>query len=197
MVDALDEASHQSADPPEDIELNVCHRQSLGKVGRPKVTIDPMFLSFALELRGPHHLSKVLGCHPRTVRRRALELGMASAGTPVYRDITGPDGSSSRIWTSTTSPVTAFSDDELDREVTAVLEIFPQFGRRMICGYLRSKGYRVPITRISASYLRVHGTPPAFGPRQIERRIYSVPGVNSLWHHDGQHGELFMYSSNC
>ena len=64
----------------------------------------------------------------------------------------------------------------------------------MLHGYLRAKGYRVPIKRISSSYLRVHGTPAAFGSRQIERRVYSVPGVNSLWHHDGQHGKLIMCS---
>jgi transposase InsO family protein len=27
-----------------------------------------------------------------------------------------------------------------------------------------------------------------FGARRIQRRVYSVPGPNSLYHHDGQHG---------
>jgi hypothetical protein len=28
---------------------------------------------------------------------------------------------------------------------------------------------------------------------RIRRREYRVLGPNSLWHHDGQHGELFCF----
>jgi len=83
MLAALDEATRQSADPPDDIVLSVSSRQPLGRVGQPKIHIDSTFLSYALELRGPSHLCDVFGCHPRTVCRRALELGLASPGVPV------------------------------------------------------------------------------------------------------------------
>lgn len=57
-------------------------------------------------------------------------------------------------------------------------------------GYLLQLGYRIPRSRIEASYLRVVGPSPAtFGPRRIQRRSYSVPGPMALVHHDGQHGE--------
>ena len=60
----------------------------------------------------------------------------------------------------------------------------------MIDGYLMALGERVPRRRIEKSYLRVIGPPNnQFGDRRIERRVYSVPGPNALWHHDGQHGE--------
>lgn len=69
-----------------------------------------------------------------------------------------------------------------------ILEVFPNFGRRMLAGCLHTMGHNVPRDRITASYLRVHGAPALFGDRSIERREYFVAGANSLWHHDGQHG---------
>jgi hypothetical protein len=195
MVTALNEASSRSADPPE-TGLSITHRRSEGRVGRPKIHINPTFLSSALQLRGPARLSTIVDCHPRTVRRRALELGLVTPGEPVYRDTTADDGSITRTWTSTTSPVSVISDEELDLEINDVLEIFPMFGRAMIAGYLRVKGLRIPITRITQSYHRVHGVPAVFGPRQIQRRVYWVPGPNSLWHHDGQHGMWGLYTGN-
>lgn len=58
----------------------------------------------------------------------------------------------------------------------------------MIRGRLKAAGFNVPMDRIAGAYLRVHGAPGIFGGRAIHRRVYSVPGANSLWHHDGQHG---------
>ena len=50
-------------------------------------------------------------------------------------------------------------------------------------------GYHIPRSHLEASYARVHGAPAnVFGVRRIERRVYKVPGPNSLWHHDRQHG---------
>ena len=47
----------------------------------------------------------------------------------------------------------------------------------------------VVVDGVVESYLRVIGPPNnQFGNRRIERRVYSVPGPNTLWHHDGQHG---------
>ena len=59
----------------------------------------------------------------------------------------------------------------------------------MLFGRLKAAGYHVPVERIAASYLRVHGAPGSFGGRAVHRRAYHVAGANSLWHHDGQHGK--------
>ncbi|KAK6980543.1 hypothetical protein R3P38DRAFT_3334209 [Favolaschia claudopus] len=118
-----------------------------------------VLLHAALELRGPTGIAPELGVSSRTV-----------------------------LHTSTTPAVSVLSDSELDQLVASTLEIFPQFGRRMIRGHLKSQGYRVPRERITASYLRVHGAPAIFGDRQISRKKYSVPGPLSLAHLDGQHG---------
>ena len=70
---------------------------------------------------------------------------------------------------------------------------FPSYGRCMIDGHLRHMGHRISRVRLQQSYAHVHGPPvSAFGPRRIHRRVYYVPGPNSLWHHDGQHG-IFSY----
>jgi hypothetical protein len=76
--------------------------------------------------------------------------------------------------------------------IAAILERFPAFGRRMIAGSLRYQGHRIPRERITASFIRIHGTPGIFGDRQISRRRYRVPGPMSLAHMDGQHG-MFLY----
>ena len=94
------------------------------------------------------------------------------------------------VHTSTTPPISVISDAELDGLVSSTLEIFPQFGRRMIRGHLKSQGYRIPRERITLSYLRVHGAPAIFGDRQLSRKKYRVPGPMSLAHLDGQHGGL-------
>lgn len=100
-----------------------------------------------------------------------------------------PEGGFDRVHTSTTAPVSSISDHDLDKLIFSALEIFPNFGRRMISGFLRQRGHRVPMERIRFSYLRVHGAPGRFGDRQISRKEYRVPGPLSLAHMDGQHGE--------
>ncbi|KAG1893178.1 uncharacterized protein F5891DRAFT_963393, partial [Suillus fuscotomentosus] len=81
------------------------------------------------------------------------------------------------------------SDEELDEITEQVLELFPNFGRRMLNGHFRFLGHHVPRSRILESYARVHGAPTTmFGARRIRRQVYSVPAPNSLYHHDGQHG---------
>jgi hypothetical protein len=84
------------------------------------------------------------------------------------------------------------SDEELDKITLQIITTFPDFGRRMIDGHLKSMGLHISRERLRASYLRVHGPPAAsFGARKIERRVYSVPRPNSLRHHDGQHGNTY------
>lgn len=124
----------------------------------------------AYELRGPAHLADVFGVHPRTVRCRILEQGLAESGEPVYIDYEQPNGTIARVYRSSTGASSSITDEELDATVLYILEAFPGFGRRMIDGHLKFLGHRIPRSRIEALYTRVHGAPATgFGPRQIER----------------------------
>jgi hypothetical protein len=83
------------------------------------------------------------------------------------------------------------SDEELNNIIRQILEAFPDFGHCMITGHLRYLGLHIQHGWVVASYLHVHGPPTsALGSQRIQRRTYSVPGVNALWHHDGQHGKF-------
>jgi hypothetical protein len=193
MVFALDEACHQSSDVPDTTPLTISHVSQTGRRGRPRVEIEPSFLSQALDLRGPTGLRSIFHCSSRTIRRRALEYGLVNPGHPVYTDHMFEDGSMGRSYTSSTRPVSVMTDEQLDSAVREILEIFPLFGRRMLTGRLKDAGHNVPRKRLRASYLRVHGAPALFGDRTIHRRVYNVAGANSLAHHDGQHGELTSF----
>lgn len=189
MVDDLDAACHESSDPADGGPLMVSQLLQTANPGRPRIQIDRTFLEHALQMRGPTALSSIFKCSSRTVRRRALEMGLVQPGPAVRESITNTDGSISHHHTSSSAPVSDMSEAELDSRVGAILELFPTFGRRMITGHLRSGGHRIPRQRITDSYARVHGAPGSFGQRQIARKTYKVPGPNSLWHHDGQHGK--------
>lgn len=193
MIEDLDLACHQSMDPPDPEPCIISERlPSQSGAGRPKVTIDPDWLAYALEFSGPKDIGDLLGCSARSVRRRALELGLAQPSAPVRTTLNHDDGTTTVLHSSTSQPVSAMSDHDLDAHVGHILEIFPSFGQQMISGHLRSAGHRVPLPRIAESYVRVHGAPGVFGQRQIDRKIYKVAGPNSLWHHDGQHGMLIL-----
>ncbi|KAJ6526046.1 hypothetical protein B0H19DRAFT_1042286, partial [Mycena capillaripes] len=155
MVTALDLACHESMDPPDAPPLVVARRARTGRRGRPRVEIDPQFLRAALELRGPTGIAPELDVCSRTVRRSALRAGLVQPGAPVFQSRITAGGSVEVVHTSTTPPVSAISDAELDGLVASTLEIFPQFGRRMIRGHLKSQGYKIPRERITLSYLRM------------------------------------------
>ncbi|KAJ7936291.1 hypothetical protein B0H13DRAFT_2304010 [Mycena leptocephala] len=165
MVTALDLACHESMDPPDAAPLIVARRVRTGRRGRPRVEIDSQFLRAALDLRGPTGIAPEIGVCPRTVRRVALRNGLSQPGAPVVQSRVNADGTTERVHASTTAPVSIVSDAELDHLVATTLEVFPQFGRRMIRGHLKSQGYRIPRERITTSYLRVHGGPAIFGDR--------------------------------
>ena len=189
MVTALDQATFNSSDIPDAPPLVVAHHVRQRR-GRPRIHIEPQFLQMALELRGPTGIAPVLNCSARTIRRRALEANLAQPGAPVVSDTVQADGSIVRQYRSSTRPVSTLTDEELDHIIGEILEIFPNFGRRMLAGRLKAGGHHVPQSRLTASYIRVHGPPGVFGDRSIHRRTYHVAGANSLVHHDGQHGDI-------
>lgn len=91
---------------------------------------------------------------------------------------------------SYTGPVSTWSDDDLDDAIRQIRLHHPNAGLAMIHGSLRALGQNVPQARIRRSLFRIDPVRRVFERHQIQRRVYSVPGPNSLWHHDGQHGEL-------
>lgn len=124
-----------------------------------------------------------------------LEFGLSEPGLPVYVVQEWEDGSVEQVYSrGICANLSQITDEELDAILISISEQFPSFGRRMIDGYLMALGERVPHQRIEESYLTVIGPPRnEFGNRRIEHRVYSVPGPNVLWHHDGQHGKSLFF----
>src|SRR5271170_3894100 len=190
MIEDLQLAKTRSIDTPDAPPIPLTQLIHTGRRGRPRVEIDPEILATSIQLRGPTELAQVFGTSARTIRRRALEHGIVQPGDPVYVDFVDIDGNSTRIYTSSTGSQSELTDDQLDESMLQILHAFPTFGRRLIDGHLHHLGHHVPRSRIQASYARVNGPPvSAFGVRRIKRRVYRVPGYNSLSHHDGQHGD--------
>ena len=91
-------------------------------------------------------------------------------GNPVFVILENEDGTTSRLYTSSTGNQSDLTDDQLDDIILQILQTFPEFGRRMIDGHLRYLGHLVPCSCIQASYCRVNGPPVAsFGVRRIKR----------------------------
>jgi hypothetical protein len=91
---------------------------------------------------------------------------------------------------SYTAPSSTISDNELDQQILYIRRHFPLAGVTMIHGALQARHMRIPRRRISESLMRIDPVRRVFGPRVIRRRKYQVLGPNSLWHNDGQHGEV-------
>jgi hypothetical protein len=192
MVDALETAVTVSADRPDVPPVQFGGILSSEPTGRPKFDIRPEHLAMLSTGRTTHQaIADLYQCSARTIRRRLLDYGLSAPGPPVYVDEVREDGSIFRVYSAgRSSDLSQMSDDELDDVMLTIYEQFPSFGRRMIDGYLMALRERVPRRRILESYHRVIGPPVStFGNRRIQRRVYSVPGPNSLWHHDGQHGK--------
>ncbi|TFK84472.1 hypothetical protein K466DRAFT_455503, partial [Polyporus arcularius HHB13444] len=111
--------------------INTVHT---GKRGRPSKAIDPTFLRHALDIRGPAHIAKVLKCSARHVRREALRHGLVEAGAPVFQTLHNADGSTSRLHTTQTAPVSTLSDAELDAVIADLLLSYPTMGHVMLVG---------------------------------------------------------------
>jgi hypothetical protein len=94
---------------------------------------------------------------------------------------------------SFTGPLSTILDVELDTLIQQLRAHFRRAGISMLDGMLRRLGHRLPRERIRESLMRIDPVQRVFQRIRIRRRVYSVPGPNSLWHHDGQHG-LFVMS---
>lgn len=194
MLRLLHTATTRSLDPPDAPLLTTSYLVHTGRPGQPSFYIARDVLAATLQYRGPTHLAPIFNCSSQTIRHIALEYGLVELGPPVYVDYQHEDGEIYHFYTSSTDASSNLTDDELDSLITKIVQHFPNFGRKMIDGHLKHLGHHVPHSHIQAAYLRIHGPPAAsFGQTHIQHQVYSVPGPNSLWHHNGQHG----MSLNC
>ena len=90
--------------------------------------------------------------------------------------------------TSYTLPQSATSDNDLDDVVIRLCQHFRRACVTMLGGMLQCLGYRISREHISQSLVQIDPVQWVFQRIQILQRVYSIPGSNSLWHHDGQHG---------
>jgi hypothetical protein len=198
MLTCLSSAVFSLGDPlPDGLHIQVAHRSYTGRRGRPRIELEPTFLQEALTMREPIGISRALqDVSARTVRRRALELGLRQPGQPVYTVMEGDEGPQHQYHPHNPSlRLSQIGQQQLDAMLVDTLVRFPEFGRNLTAGSFAAQGYRVSRGQLREAYQRVQGGPAIVGHRRIARREYHVRGPNSLWHHDGQHGESNGYSN--
>lgn len=179
-----------------------------GSRGRPAYEIDPEFLCWAYSLRSTSSIARFLGISRAVVRTALLEHGIAvprqqPATLAAYNNAHHPpneedylvdpeqpqDSGQPPPISSYTGPLSTITDDELDNLLISLRRHYRRAGITMFDGMLRRLGHHVPRARIRQSLIRVDPVQRVFQRITIRRRQYHVPGPNSLWHHDGQHGQ--------
>ena len=82
------------------------------------------------------------------------------------------------------------SDEELDQQVSSILQDLLKTGYRQMVGSLKARGLRIQEKHVRRSILRVdmEGVLSRLVElTTIRRRKYQVKGTKSLWHIDGNH----------
>ena len=191
MINYLNVAITIASDDVGGDPVAVAYKELHGGVGRPRIHIDPTWLAHVHPGSTLKKIAKLLGCSARTVRRRLIDYQLAVPAPPVIQEVLQPDGTIAKEW-HPTGP-TGFDLKEephlLDELVKDILERFPNYSLESVRSALKTYGFRIPRDDIQLSLIRVRGVHPRFINRPIERRVYSVPDVNSLWHHDGNHSK--------
>ncbi|KAJ3964016.1 hypothetical protein EV361DRAFT_105831 [Lentinula raphanica] len=171
-----------------------------GSAGRPRANIDPDFLRWAYTYRTVSGIADFLGLSRRTVRRALVEYGISRPGDVPFEDqvpnhVEGPsnlhpeiENAATLIQSSSSSTHRSnMSNDTLDSFIRLLRSHYPRAGIQMLQGLLRRFGHVVSYETIRQSLLRVDPQQRIFERIRIRRRRYTVPGPNSLWHHDGHH----------
>ena len=139
--------------------------------GRPTVLISQDVLEYLIGNRFTvRQISQTLNVSPSTIRRHMQ-----------------------RYEISVRSHYSTITDSQLDALVTTIQQQHPNSGYRLTRGHLAALGYRVQEMRIRDSLRRID--PVGVVSRLIHtvnRRTYSVPSPNALWHVDGNH-KLIRY----
>ena len=92
---------------------------------------------------------------------------------------------------SFTRPLLTLCNNALDNLISHLRSHFRPAGISMLDSMLRRLGHRLPQEQIRESLMCIDPVQRVFQCIRIRRRVYSVSGPNSLWHHDGQHSKLF------
>lgn len=193
-----------------------------GRRGRPQILFDTDFLAWAYNRRSISALARFLGVGRTTLRNALHQHGILGQGRNLAQHsepdsvIPGiPEDGSTEIEdddylepTDALAPVdflddmpvpsssmsrhSSISDNELDDLLIRLRSHYRRAGIGMLDGMLRRLGHRVQRERIRSALLRIDPVQRVFERIRIRRRKYSVAGPNALWHHDGQHGELYL-----
>ena len=194
MVEAIEmTASTQSTNHgPQCSPVAVSQQVHTGKHGRPALEVNPIALQQLLELRGVESTGKLLGCSSRTVRQRGLELGLVQPGPPVFMYETQPDGSMLRVFHRRES---VHSTDEDVHVAVSTALTYPDIEREKMLAAVKGQGVSATRCQVEAALRMLRGPSESRKRKPIRRQVYTVPGLNYLWHHDGQHGLFF--TCNC
>ncbi|KAJ3967382.1 hypothetical protein EV361DRAFT_807393 [Lentinula raphanica] len=180
---------------------DVLNWEHTGSVGRPRAVINPNFLRWAHNHRSTTGITDFLGLSRRTVRRALLEHGIVTPGGVPFEnqasveenasndipEVFHPDIENAASLIQSSSRNSNMSNDTLDSFVCLLWAHYPRAGIQILHGMLRRLGQIVPYDNIRHSLIRVDPVHRVFDRIRIRRRCYTVPGPNSLWHHDGHH----------
>ena len=110
-------------------------------------------------------IAKFFNCSSKTIQRRIAEYGIQDT------------------WSFTN-----VSQTDLDEIASLYIRLHPRAGYRSFQAFLCSQGLKVKREHVRDCMLRIDPSGVSARLRQcIQRRTYSVPGPNSLWHLDGNH----------
>ena len=134
---------------------------TMAEGGRPRVEIDCDQLSLLMELSFSwEQISALLGVSVSTVKQRAKENGF-------------------------TKGYSTISETDLVEVIKEYLKQSSNAGQVLVQGHIAGLGLRVQRDRVRKAIHSINGSHPK--QAAIFRRVYSVPGPNSLWHVDGNH----------
>lgn len=143
-------------------------RQCTGRRGRPKYVIKQEQLLFLQELRLTWTIiAAMFGISRRTLYNVRSEFSLSGTEYSAFSDI---------------------SDDHLQAVVSDFIQVMPDVGQNMLRGVLSSRGIYIPTVRLRECLNQLDPINCALrwiGP--VNRRVYSVPHPNALWHIDGLH----------
>lgn len=154
----------------DDIGVHACPELEDQAQGRPTYRIPCETLEFFVENGFKvEEIARLIGTSKRTVERRLREYGLGIRQS--YSQMT---------------------DQELEDEVKNIVMDFPHVGYRTVSAFLRGIGHRVQEKRIRCAMRNTDSCGVLFrrlilSASRVQRRSYSVPAPQALWHIDGNH----------
>ena len=136
-------------------------RVCTGAYGHPKLEVNVQQINFLREIGFTwSNIASILGISTKSLYNKRVKLGIVDV-----------------------NDYTSLSDSELLDVVCTVKEKLPDVGEKMLLGILNSRGIKVRRKHLRQA---IHIVDPINTTlrwsSKLHRRIYSVPGPNSLWH---------------